>query len=165
MFGKYKEHYQHHLTPPQYVNPFTNLMMCNTLRRTIMLSIHSKGKLCWGEQIFSVRKGVDRMCVLQIYIDTNCISPKTCISRVLSTDLTYSHVPGDQRGLLFSDFRMFPLSFLHTNWYTTISIVNTNPYTNWYKVQLSLYKIAVNELVYIKLYNFITKSIFVCTNL
>ncbi len=41
---------------------------------------------------------------------------------LLSTDSTYSRIPADKGGLIFSDLRFFSALVLHTNWCTTICI-------------------------------------------
>jgi hypothetical protein len=61
---------------------------------------------------------------------TNCISHKTCVLRVLSTALTYSRIPGDQGEPFLLDLRFFSAVVLHTNWYTTICILDTNSFPN-----------------------------------
>jgi hypothetical protein len=50
-------------------------------------------------------------------------------SVLLSTDLTYSRIPGDQEGPIFFDM-IFLAVLLRTNWYTTTCILDTNLYPN-----------------------------------
>ncbi len=75
---------------------------------------------------------------------TMCTSPETILIQIeyffhvfhvslilLSTDLMYSRVPGDQEGPLFFRLKkIFLVVVLRTNWYTTICILDTNLYLN-----------------------------------
>ncbi len=54
-------------------------------------------------------EGVEYTYIVKNCINTNCVL-FSCISHLLSTDLMYSCVPGDQGGLIFSDIAIFPAS-------------------------------------------------------
>ncbi len=109
---------------------------------------------------------VDYMYIPWKHIDTNCIHffLVFCVSLVLlSTDVSYSRIPGDQGGPLF--FR--PSFLLRTNWYTTICILDTNLHPNVSKFtqinKLVCAKLYVKNIYVTNLYNFITNwCILIC---
>ncbi len=101
----------------------------------------------------------------KIAYNTNCILLKTCVLRVLITDLTYSHVPGDQGGTPF--FRL--MIIFCQSFCVQIGILQ---FVSWIQIciqmcpnlQMSMCKIVCNKLVYINLYIFITNwYVQICT--
>ncbi len=72
----------------------------------------------YGIQVHSANKERLIICTLPIIVyNTNCTLLKTFVSPVLSTDLTYSRIPGDHGRPLFSDLRIVLAIVLCTNLY------------------------------------------------